>query len=83
MIQKFLKWYQSRTVIVQLLLAFSVYFIFWMGVSFIRQHWFERRTDSPLRFFLESVFMAFFITLFFEWRKVKVLFNKKNNQSGR
>lgn len=79
MLQKFLKWYQSRSVIVQLLLAFGAYFIFWIGVSFVRQHWFERKTDSPLRFFLESVFMAFFITLFFEWRKVKGLFKKKKS----
>lgn len=79
MIQKFLKWYREKPVIVQLLLAFGTYFIFWIGVSFIRQYWFERETDSPLRFFLEAVFMAFFITLFFEWRKVKGLFNKKKN----
>ena len=77
MIQKFLKWFQARSVIGQLLISFCVYFIFWMGVSFIRQHWFERKTDSLLRFFLESLFMAFFITLFFEWKKVKLLFEKK------
>ena len=79
MLPKFLKWYQSQTVIVQLLLAFGTYFIFWIGVSFMRQYWFERQKDSLLRLLLESVFMAFFITLFFEWKKVKVLFNKKKD----
>lgn len=77
MLPKFLKWYRSRSVIVQLLLAFATYFIFWMGVSFVRQYYFERQTDSPLRFYLESAFMAFFITLFFEWKKVKLLFKKE------
>ena len=71
-----LKWYQSRSVKVKLLLAFGVYLIFWMGVLLIRIQWFERRSDSPLRLFSESVFMAFFITLFFEWKKVKLLFKK-------
>ena len=78
MLQKMIKWYQLRPVKVQLLLAFLVYFIFWIGVLVIRHHWFERKSDSPLRLISESVFMAFFITLFFEWKKVKVLFKKKN-----
>ncbi|MEO7313683.1 MAG: hypothetical protein ABIW47_00745 [Ginsengibacter sp.] len=70
-------WYQARTAKVQLLLAFGVYFIFWLGVLLIRHHWFERQSDSPLKLVSESVFMAFFITLFFEWKKVKMVFKKK------
>ena len=77
MLRKMIKWYQLRSVKVQLLLAFGVYLVFWMGVLLIRIQWFERPSDSPLRLLSESVFMAFFITLFFEWKKVKLLFKKE------
>ena len=77
MLRKFLKWYQSLPVKVQLLLAFGVYFIFWIGVLLVRHYWFERQSDSPLRLLGESIFMAFFITLFFEWKKVQLVFKKK------
>ncbi len=77
MLRKMIYWYQGKPVKVQLLLAFGMYFIFWIGVVLVRHHWFERQSDSPLRLLGESVFMAFFITLFFEWKKVKLVFMKK------
>ena len=75
--RKFIKWYQHLPPKVELLLAFMVYLLFWIGVSLIRNYWFDRRLESPLRIFSESVFMAFFITLFFEWKKVNLIFKKK------
>ena len=77
MLRKILKWYQIKPAKIQLLLAFGVYFIFWIGVLLIRHYWFERESDSLLKLISESVFMAFFITLFFEWKKVKSVFKKK------
>lgn len=81
MFHRLLKSYQSLSPKMQLLLAFVVYFIFWIGVLIIRHYWFERASDSVLRLFSEAVFMAFFITLFFEWKKVKLVFKKKDKSS--
>lgn len=61
----------------QLFLAFLVYFIFWTGVLIVRHYWFERASESVLRLLSEALFMGFFITLFFEWKKVKLVFKKR------
>ncbi|MEO6683883.1 MAG: hypothetical protein ABIN48_13755 [Ginsengibacter sp.] len=78
MLQKLIKWYRLSSVRTQLIFSFLVYFIIWNGILVFRHYWFDRQHETAGRLLFESLFMAFFITLFFEWKRVKELFTKKD-----
>ena len=82
MFRKFHFWYTELTLLQQLSISFLTNWIFWFIASIIGEkiNFYEERTLGSHIFYV--TWMAFFMTTFNNWRKVKLLFKGKSKQKS-
>jgi hypothetical protein len=77
--RKFFIWYRSLRVKHQLILSFLIQWLYWFGAwSFYDAVWPSETKQTITEIIFKTCWMAFFMTLLFNWAKVKQLRKKKN-----
>lgn len=60
------------------MITLLLYFIYWVAVSFITAMLLHTRSKSFGEHLLDGVVMAVVFTLLFHWKKVKLVFGRRN-----
>ena len=80
MFSKYSNWYKSLHPLKQLTVFFTINWFYWLLAWVIAEKFFLNEQHSWVWHIFHAVWMAFFWTIIFNWKKSKSLF-KRNHQS--
>ena len=74
------KWLENLSPSKQLLFAFIFFWFIWLGGSIMEEKLFSIEPRSVGGHLFYATVMSLFMTIFFNWQKVKLLFRTNRNQ---
>ncbi len=72
------KWLENLSPSKQLLFAFVFWWIIWLAASIMEEKLFSAEQRSVVGHIFYATFMSLFFTVFFNWKKLKILFKKSS-----
>ena len=84
MIKKYSKWYRNLTPLKRLTVSFILNWFYWLIASLIAEQFFFDENRSWNYHFFHATWMAFFMTIPFNWKEIKQIVkphNQKNQNS--
>jgi len=81
MLMRLHNWYKNLTPLQQLGILFIINWIIWFIGSLIEESVFYNEEHSWIYHIFNATWMAFFMTIPFNWKKVKFLFKKQPDRN--
>jgi hypothetical protein len=75
------KWLENLSPSKQLLLAYIFFWFIWLGGSIMEEKLFSTKPRSVGGHIFYATVMSLFMTIAFNWPKVRAVFKKNNEQS--
>lgn len=75
MFKRLMTWYKGLTPVKRLLLSFLLNWIYWLFAWKLAEQFIFEETRSWDYHLFHATWMSFFMTLLFNWRDIKLIFN--------